>query len=197
MEKVCRQPRRTFRRAASARTPRRSRSLRSHASRREVVACSERGAVESGGALLKEESPIVLLVRYNNHNLIRDPLSKMLSRYSDARPGSWCYVHAMRSRLTYEIHMRSCVIQARRCARMRPFPHACVLGMLAIRRDRARLKECLISSRIPHADHMPHMTAAFDLRCPGVRFTSFPTGHVKPLRMGLDRWQMESHVHDL
>ena len=81
--KVCKRIRRAvchghsrcaFRRAASARTPRRCRSIFFGASRCEVVACSECGAVNGAGAFSPGESPIVLLVIYNNRNLIRDPL---------------------------------------------------------------------------------------------------------------------------
>ena len=55
-------------------------------------------------------------------------------------------------------------------------------GTLALRRDRGRLKEFDVSFCIPNADHMPRMTAAFDMRGPDVPSTAFPTAHVNHLR---------------
>ena len=98
----------------------------------------------------------------------------------------------MIERVTYENRMRALGIQALEGARMKWFHRPDSHGTLAIRRDRARLKECLISSRIPNADHMPRMTAAFDMRSPNVPSRSFPTAHLKiacvPLSHSSPQW---------
>ena len=78
--------------------------------------------------------------------------------------------------------MRSLGIQALEGARMKWFLRTRLHGTLVIRRDRGRLKGCDVSFWIPNADHMPRMTAAFDLRCPALPSRSFPTAHVNRLR---------------
>ena len=55
--------------------------------------------------------------------------------------------------------------------------------VLVIRRDRVRLKEFDVPLWIPNADHMPRMTAAFDVRSPDVPSRSFPTAHVYAMRL--------------
>ena len=78
--------------------------------------------------------------------------------------------------------MRSLGIQALEGARMKWFLRTRSHGTLVIRRDRGRLKEFDVSFWIPNAEHMPRMTAAFDMRSPNVPSRSFPTAHVNRLR---------------
>ena len=85
-------------------------------------------------------------------------------------------------KFTYENRVRALGIQALEGARMKWFHRPDSHGTLVIRRDRGRLKEFEVSCWIPNADHMPRLTAAFDMRGPTVPSTSFPTAHVNRLR---------------